>query len=285
MANHTVAEAAGGAIGRWSTIVTESLTALWVKVAEFLPNLIGAIIILIVGYLIARLLRTVVRNLLRKAGIDRVSEKTNISETLKSMSIRSTPSEMISVVLFWLILLTFMISAAESIGLRNVSGTIDSLVNYLPNVIAAVLIGVIGLMVAQFIRGVVDAGARSIGLDFAGSLSRVAYYTLIVVVVMLAVDQLGIQTSLLEHVIQIVLLASGAALALAIGIGSRGIASHIVAGVYIREQFKPGGQLSTADVAGEIVSVGTISTTIRSADGELIHLPNADIANNTIRTS
>jgi hypothetical protein len=123
----------------WSAHVSESIqqsmTELWTKVAGFIPNLVGTILILIVGYIVSKLLQRTATAILRRLHFDKASEKTGLNDTFKKVGIRRTASEIVGAVVFWLYMLMFFISAADALGLDNVSRTIDSFVIYLPNVV------------------------------------------------------------------------------------------------------------------------------------------------------
>lgn len=270
--------------GQWTDTIFQALTALWVKVAEFVPNLLGMILILIIGYIISRLLKSFVVALLERLKFETASEKIGLTETLTRVGIKQSASEIMGVLVFWLIMLTFLVSAAEILGLENVSQTIDSFVTYLPNVIAAALVAVVGLMIAHFVGALVETAAEGIGLEYARPISRLAYGILLIVVAVLAIDQLGIQTDLIDGVIQIVLLATGGALALALGLGSRNVADNVVSGVYLRDSFKPGTKIAFDDVDGKVDVVQAISTVIKLSDGDVIHVPNAALLKKQVRT-
>jgi len=258
----------------WKNTVVEAMTALWTKVAGFVPNLIGTLIIVIAGYFVSKLLGRLTTTVLQKVKFETASERVGLNETLTRVGIAATASEIVGKLVFWLFMLTFLISASETLGLENVSKTIDTFVEYMPQVIAAALITVLGLMLAHFVRQVVETAVDGMGFAYAKPVARLAHIILLIVVGILAIDQLGIETALLNNVIEIVLLAVGAALALALGLGTRGVANAIVSGVYARDIYKPGAQITFEDQGGTIESVGAITTAIKRADGVLVHIPN-----------
>lgn len=269
---------------QWTQSVIDALAVLWAKLASFIPNFIGMLLILLVGYLISRVLRSIVSTVLHRAGIDSATQRIGVTDTLKGVGVQIPISEVVGRLVFWLFMLTFLISAAETLGLENVSQTIDSFVTYLPNVIAAVLITIVGLMLAHFVQTLVRTTAEGVGIDYARPISRVAYSILLIVVATLAIDQLGIETTLINNVIQIVLIAIGAALALALGIGTRDVAGNVIAGVYVRDLYKPGTQLKVAGVEGQLVQVGTVSTALSADDGKTYDIPNSDVLKNVVRS-
>ncbi len=266
----------------WKNTVVEAMTALWTKIAVFIPNLLGAIVIVVIGYLLSLLLARITTAILTKVKFEVASEKTGLNGTLARVGIKSSASEIVGKLVFWLFMLTILISASETLGLENVSRTINTFVEYLPNVIAAALIVVLGLLLAHFVRTLVETAAEGLGFGYARAVSRLAYIVLIVVVGTLAIDQLGVETGLLDQVIGIILIAVGAALAIALGLGTRGVAQSIVSGVYARDLYKPGAKLQFLEYQGTVESVGSITTSIRVQDGTLIHIPNENLLRNVV---
>ncbi len=266
----------------WKNTIFEAMTALWTKVAIFIPNLVGTILIVVVGYFVSLALARLTSAILRKVKFEIASEKTGLNGTLSKVGIKASASDIVGKLVFWLFMLTFLISAAETLGLENVSSTINSFVEYLPNVIAATLISVLGLLLAYFVRTVIETTAESMGFGYTRVISRLAYFVLIIVVGILAIDQLGVETDLLDYVVGIVLIAVGAAIAIALGLGTRHVANNIVAGVYTRDLYKPGTRIQFSKYGGTVETIGSVTTSIRTQDGSLIHIPNDQLLQNVI---
>jgi Mechanosensitive ion channel, conserved TM helix len=257
-------------------------TALWAKLVAFTPRLLAVLVIMVVGYTVSALLRRLAAAVLRRVGFDDASRRIGVRALLDRAGIAATASEVIGSLVFWLFLLTFLISAAETLGLHNVSLTIDALVRYLPNVIGAAVIAVVGLMVAHFLRDAVRAGTASLGVEYSGGVSGIIYVMLIVIVVSLAVGQLRIQTELFNRVVEIVLVTSGGALGLALGLGTRDIARHLVTGAYARELFRPGTELSIGEDTGTVDEVGPLFTRLAGHDGRHLYVPNGRLTESVL---
>lgn len=261
------------------------LNALWAKLVGFVPNILAVLVIVVLGYVVSALLQRLATAILRRVGFDQASRRVGIRATLDRAGIDSTVSEIVGGLIFWLLMLTFLISAAEALGLPNVSRTIDSFVRYLPNVIGAAVILVVGLMIAHFVRDLVRSGTEGLGLDYGQALGSAAYGILLVVIVSLAVGQLQIETALFNRVVEITLIASGGALALALGLGTREIAKHLVAGVYARELLRTGADLTVAENSGSLEEVGAVYTRLRAKDGTSVYIPNAQLTESVIHQS
>lgn len=267
----------------WSEQVSQSLVALWTKVMGFIPNLVGMLLILIIGLIISKLLQRAAVVVLRRVHFDKAGEKTGLTETFTKVGFLRTPSEIVGLLVFWLVMLTFFISAADALGLDNVSRTIDAFVTYLPNVIGAAVIAVVGLLVASIVRSAVETALARVGFEYPKPAAKLVYGMLIVLVVTLAIGQLQLETTLINRVIEITLFAVAAALALALGFGTRDMARNVVAGVYARESFKVGAKVTVGECRGTILAVTAVNTKIRTEEGETIYVPNGQLMDTVVR--
>ena len=253
--------------------IQSAMLGLWSKVAEMVPNILSAILILLIGYLISKVVMKVSEKILKKLTFDAVSDRAGVHEMLRKVGIKRTSSEIISVFVFWLLMLTFIVSAAETLSFENVTKTINSFINYLPNVIGASFIFVIGLMASNFIANLIQGVSGTVNSKYFQIFGTIVKSVLFVVVTVLAVGQLQIETGLLDNILQIILVATGAILALSLGFGTREIARAITAGMYARDLFKKGSQIQVGAHKGKVLEVGTVTTMIESS-GKVIHLPN-----------
>ena len=243
------------------------MTTLWGKVAGFLPNFAAAIVILLVGYFMSRGIKFLLSKVLSRAGFNSLSTKVGVSAALTRANISLSAADIIGKLGFWIIMLTFVVTATEALGLPRVSETIDEFVLYLPKVIAAVLILVVGLFMAHFVRDFIRGSAESIGIEYAKPLASAAFGVLFVVIVSLSISQLEIDTRLLDSLISIFMAAIGIAIALSLGLGTREHSANIIAGIYARDIYKAGQKVQVDGAEGEVIEVGTVKTRIRQQDG------------------
>ncbi|MES7772615.1 hypothetical protein U6J54_12230, partial [Cutibacterium acnes] len=175
-------------------------------------------------------------------------------------------SALLGTIAFAFVLLAFAISAADSLGLAAAGQTVAQVMLFLPKFVAAVVVLVLGLMAASWLAGLVRRAADSAGVDYAPTLARLTMGVLAALVVLMAVDQLDIRIVLLQEVIGIALAAIGVAVALSLGLGTRGLAGEIVAGVYLRDLLKEGDRIEWNGIAATVREVGTIKTVLVLAD-------------------
>ena len=258
----------------WTQSLVAAMTALWTKIANFIPNLFGALVVVLLGFVVAKLLDALLSKLLAKLGLDRLMGGTGLTKILARVGIQVPISTLIGKIVYWFVLLVFLVSAAQSLGLDRVSSALDLLTVYLPKVFGALLVLLVGVLVAQLLNGLVRGAAESVGFDYAGGLGRVAQGLVIIISISVAISQLEVKTDLLNHVIVIVLITVGLAVALAMGLGSREIAGQILAGIYVRELYQVGQDVRVGEVAGQIEEIGTVKTTLLTDEGELVSISN-----------
>ena len=251
--------------------------SLWAKFAELLPHILSAILILSIGYFISKILMKIAEKVLKKLTFDSVSENVGIHEALQKVGIKKTSSEIISVLIFWIFMLMFIIAATEALQLKNITKTIHSFVLYLPNVIGAAFIFVLGLMASNFISNFIQKSSDSLSSKYFKFFGAFVKSMLIVVITVLAVRQLKIDTKLLDNILQILLVAGGTVLALSLGLGTRDIAKAIVSGFYAKDLYKKDAFVKVKNYKGKLVEVGLLTTMIETSDGKKVHLPNEEM--------
>jgi small-conductance mechanosensitive channel len=261
----------------WTHSLISAMSSVWTPIAGFIPRLFGAIVVVLLGFVVAKLLDTLLSKLLAKVGLDRLMAGTGLTKLLSRIGLNVPVSTLVGKIVYWFILLIFLVTAAESLGLDRVSATLDVLALYLPKVLGAAVVMLAGILLAQLVSGVVRGAAEGVGLEYANGLGRLAQWLVIIISISVAVGQLEIKTDLLNHVIAIVLISVGLAVALALGLGSREIAGQILAGIYVREQFTVGEQIQLGDLAGQIEEIGSVKTTVLTADGELVSVANRSL--------
>ncbi len=269
-------------IDLWTESLMAAATTLWSTVAAFLPSLFAALLILGFGYFFARIVSRLLEKLLKRLGVDGYSENTGLVGALERAGVNVSVSHIVSRVVFWILMLTFVVSVTETLGLPRVSATIDSLVQYLPKILGAVFILLAGLLIAGFVRDAIRTGAEGIGLEYASGLGSAAYVMLSVIVIALAIGQLDLETAILTQAISIILISAGAAAALAFGLGSREVAANVLSGSYIRDQFQPGSRIEVDGYHGTIESIGAINVVVRRDDGDLVSIPNRQLTSSVV---
>src|SRR5918997_1288097 len=208
--------------------VVQSLQNTLDKFLEYIPQLIGAIIILVIGYIVARILQTVVARVLQAIGFDRWMEHGGIKQFFDRAQTRETPASVLGRLVFWLVFIIAITMAADALGIRQISAVLGQLIAYIPSIIAAILILVLAALLANFLASIVRGAT---GSDL---LANVARYAIIVYAAFAAITELGIAVQLTAPTFLIVLGAVALAAAIAFGFGAQGVAKDIVEKAYER---------------------------------------------------
>jgi len=225
---------------------TELLRRITTDVMAWLPALAGALALLLVGWLAAWLTQAFLGGLLRGLGVDRLARRAGASDVLSGSGLDPSVAKMIARLVYWIVLLVFVLAAAESLGLRGVAGTMEGLVAYLPKVLAAGLVLLVGGLIARVVGEAAGALATRSGGRAGPALGQAVRYVLIIFVVILALEQLGVQTPLLTAAAVAVIAATALGVAVAFGLGSRELARNIMAGFHAKDEFAPGQNLKRA---------------------------------------
>ena len=209
-------------------VFVASISSFWTQLASFVPQLLAAMVLLFVGWLIANLVRTGVMKLLDILRFDSLAEKTGIEAFLKQGHLDVSLSRILAQLAYWVIIFIVIVTVANSLGLHMVAELFNKVVLYIPNIIVAILVLVFGILVARFINRMVFAYLNNIGVQGALTISTLAEYAVIIFVIFVALEQLAIGTTLLTAAFQIGFGAIGLAFALAFGLGGREWAASVI---------------------------------------------------------
>jgi small-conductance mechanosensitive channel len=255
----------------------DALGRILTDVMGWLPSLAGGLGLLLAGWLLAHLVRFVVGGLLRRLGLDLRARRAGASDVLFRSGMDPSASRLLGHLMYWIVLLVFVLAAAESFGVRGLAGTMGALIAYIPKVLAATFILLLGGVIAKVVGEAIGALAGRTDSRTGVVMGQAAHYGLLLVVVLLALDQLGVDTQLLNTVTIVLLSAAAFALAVALGFGSRELARNIMAGLHAKDEFAIGQTLRVRTHTGRLVSIGPVKSVIQTSTGR-VSLPNAMLA-------
>lgn len=199
---------------------------------ELIPALLGALIIVFAGYLLAKVLERLVDRALRRIGLNSLLAKGGIMEAVERSGAQLNPTRVISNLVFWLVMFAVILVAANALGLESLASVFGELVSYIPSVIAAIVIILVGIVLGQFVGGLIAASAGA--LHGGRALARVGSGGVILLAVFMALQELGIATDIVTTAFAILFGAIALAIALAFGLGSRELAGEVMREWYTR---------------------------------------------------
>jgi hypothetical protein len=255
-------------VTNWGDAVMVSVTEALQNFLGFLPALVGAILILVLGWIISGLLAGLIERGLKLVGFEHAANSTGINNFIARGGSGWTASKLVAEIVKWFIRLVAIQAAAQILGMERISEIINAILLWLPNLVVALAIVVIGALIARFVSGVVRASTSEMGMGNPDLLAGVARYAIIAFAVVAAVDQLGIAETVVNTLFVMTIGALALAFALAFGLGGQGVAQQITQGWYTRGQeasekvarYAERKQADRARVtaAGEAVESGTI---------------------------
>ena len=198
---------------------------------EALPAIIGALLIIVIGWILSGIVGRVVTELLRRLGADRLFAQ-HATGVYGQAGAQLTPSRVAGSVVKWLVRLVTLIAAANSLGLTQLSVLLNEVVLWLPNLLVAALILLLAPLIARFVRGLIEVGAGQLGFTNAPLLGRVAEIAIVAFAVLVAVRQAGVATNLIDTLFIGLVAALALAFGLAFGLGGRDVASEITRNWY-----------------------------------------------------
>ena len=213
----------------WEIVLLEPARSVLAQISQFVVNALLVIIIMLIGWLLSKVIRSVVSKALKVAKINELSSRIELDKLLGKGGITYTLSDLIGGICYWLgLLITFMV-AVNSVGLTIAADLLNKVVLYIPNVIAALFILILGMFVSTLLKNIVQTAASNAGLNQGKLLAQVVETVVIAFAIFVGLEQLQIGIRITELTISIILGSLGLGLALAFGLGCKDIAGKFVA--------------------------------------------------------
>lgn len=240
---------------------------------SILPSLSGALLIFLIGWLVAKSLSRLVKKLLGRSGADALAERLNHIELVEKARIRIVPSVLIAKILYYLLMLVVALAATDVLGIQAISNLMVDIINYIPSLLTAFLLLFVGLLFADFVKGMVLSATRSLGIPSAGLLAHFVFYFILIAVAMSALGQAGIDTEFLRANLTIIVGGGVLAFALGYGLASKDMMANFIASFYSKNKVQLGDTIRIGEVEGVIVAIDNTSLTLAGEGGRTIILP------------
>lgn len=254
----------------WVDGLTEAVTASLAQILAYLPTVILALMLLGLGYVLARMVSMIVTRLLQLMGLDRLLSRTAIQTLLERSGTKQKISGILGLIGFWIIFLVFLIKAADTLGLTIVSDALTGIAYYIPKIGIAVLVLILGLVAANFVRELITMTCSSAGITHGTMVAQAIYVAVVLLIVVTAIDALGIDTALLNNTIVILLAGLIGGAALSFGLGSRTAVANLIASHYLGSVVRVGMTVKIGETQGVVVAVTPISVVLETPEGRVI---------------
>jgi hypothetical protein len=210
----------------------ERLQNSFAQLGALLPALLGALVILFAGYMVARLVQRGTERALRRIHLNQLLERGGVMQAVERSGSHMNPVRVVSNLLFWAIMFAVLLLAANALGLESLAVVFNELVSYIPSVIAAIVVVIVGIVLGEFVGGLIMASAGA--LHGGPTLARVGRGGVIVIAVFMSLQELGVATNIVTTAFAILFGAVALALAVAFGLGNRELAGEVTRAWYER---------------------------------------------------
>jgi hypothetical protein len=212
----------------WTAVFAESLQNVWMGVVAYIPTLVGALLVFIIGLIVSSGFGSLVERLVGALKVDALLMRLGIGMYFERAGLRLNSGRFVGQLVYWFLFVTFLLAASDILGFVALSAFLRDILNYIPNVIVAVLIMLAAVIVANFLRGLVKASVLSARLHAAHFLGALTWWSVVVFGLLAALVQLGIATAIINTVITGLVAMVALAGGIAFGLGGKDYAAHLL---------------------------------------------------------
>ena len=250
-------------------ILINTFSKLIEQSSTFISNFISAILILSIGWAIAKVASFIFRSFLSRVGVDKLGEKLQNLEMLRKYQLDFKLSKVLSVILYILIMLFLSVSAADTLGVPAISNMFMMLVDFIPKLGVAIMMTLLGLFISDLARKFVETLCKSFRIASGKLISMGVFFFLSFISVILALGQAGINTKLLESSFNILVAGLVLAFSIGYGIASKEILLNILSSIYSRKKFREGDVVEVLGVKGTIVRMDNTTLVLSSGENQV----------------
>ena len=247
----------------------ESFQHLFEEIVSAAPKVAIGILLIVGALVLAKAAEVVLRVLLTRLRFDSLIERVGVDRALQRIGLRQQLNLFIPRLVYFLILFLLAQTAADALGLTAVSNAFAAFFSYLPNIVAALLLVVLGSTVGQFAGDIVSQSGQNSGIDFAPALGKLVSGLILFVVTMMAISQLKIDIGMVRIVTSFILGGAALAFGIAFGLGTRDIVRNLVAGFYVRKFLEIGKRLEIAGQQGTLTAIMATHAILREGEQDV----------------
>ncbi len=214
---------------QWQSVLIEPVKEMLTQIGGFLTSFFYTILILVIGWLIAKLIKNVVTRVLKVVKLDTAAEQVGVNKILAKGGISYSLSELVGLLCYWLALLVIVVVAINAMGLDVAADLLNRIVLYVPNVIVSIFILVLGMFLATFLGKTITTAASNAGVEQASLLGRIVETIVIIFSIIIVFEQLQIGANVFTWIVIITLSSLGLGFAIAFGLGCKDIVGKLVA--------------------------------------------------------
>lgn len=228
------------------------------------PAIVGAILLMLLGWIVARILRSLVMRSGRT--LSKVAQSAGLA-TVARDGVRGSTMRIVGSVVYWLIILFFLTAATRTLGLTVFSDWLDRLAGYLPNILSGCVIIFAGAVFANIAKDATEAALSSIGAGQRELAGRVAQGLTLTILLIVGLDQIGIDITVIITVLAVAVAAFLGGLSLAFSLGARAFVSNVIGAHYLDRDFVVGQRIRIDGMEGVILEITSVAVIVETADG------------------
>lgn len=236
----------------------------------FVPKFIGALLLLFLGWFLGRMIARFFQKLLERIGADKLGDRLNQIDFIARSPVKLKPSTMVGKFLYYLIFIFFFMAATDTLGITAVSDMIGKIFEYLPRILSALVVFVIGILFADMLKKLVHTACASLNIPAAGLIANFVFYFVFINVAMITLSQAGIDTNFIQDNLSIILAGIVGAFAVGYGYASRPLVGNLLAAYYNKNKVKVGDLISIDGVKGKIVAMDNSTMTLDADDRKIV---------------
>jgi len=254
---------------QWTASLTESVSRVAVQILEYLPSVLGAFVLLLAGWGVARLLRYATRQITERTLV-RLARTRPMDTRVQQPRSYSAAPVIASRIVFWMVLLFFVLASAEVLDLKVISGLLAGVTAYLPNLIAGLMILFIGLWFAEVTRAVLKRSSRNIGLEQGEVLGRLGQVLVLLIVFSVAAGQVGIDNTLLVALVVTLFAVVLGAIALAFSFGAKTTIENLLAAQSVAQTYNAGDIIRIGAIEGRVLRITRTGLVLETGEGQTL---------------
>nr|WP_288931616.1 mechanosensitive ion channel [uncultured Allomuricauda sp.] len=269
-------------INEWKNVTLDSLSGMGKEIALAFPKILGAIVILFLGWIVIKIILFLLKKILKLAKIDVLNDKVNGMDVTGKGDLKIDLTKIILGFVRWFLILVFLIVAADILDWHIISKEIGNLLNYLPRFFSALVLLMLGFYIGNFVKNTIKRLFDS--LEFGGSniVSNLFFYVIVIFMSITALNQAGVDTTIITNNITLILGSFLLAFALGVGLGSREIVADILRSFYTRKTYVVGDKIVIDGDEGTIKAIDNNSLTLETQEGKFV-IPIKDVVSQKVQ--
>lgn len=269
-------------VSEFSEIAMKSLSNIWLEITNIFPNIVGALIVVIIGWIVTKLIVKIIKKALKLAKADKLDDKLNDIEIIEGKKLNFDTIKVVSKLVKYLMYIIILVTASDIMGLDIITEQISELLSYLPQLFAALIIFILGLLFANFVKNGLKSLFESMDLSGGKMISQVVFFLILTFISITALNQAGINTEIITNNINMIIAAFLLAFAIAVGLGAKNVVNKLMNTFYARKTFEVGQKIIFKDKNYTIDEVKSISVVLKNEQGRLI-VPIIELTENQVQ--